>query len=73
MEILEKDLKKYRGKEIYIVSVDSKNVSTESYLYTTKKEAKKMYIHLEEINLDKNFSTSLSKCMVEEDLSLTWC
>lgn len=39
MKILEKDLKKYKGKEIYIVSVDSKNVSTESYLYTTKKRS----------------------------------
>lgn len=73
MKILEKNLEKYKGKEIYIVSVDYKDVSAEHYLYTTEEEAKETYEYLEKTNQDKNFSTSLSKCIVEKDLSLTWC
>lgn len=73
MKILDEDLEKYKGKEIYIVSVDHKDVSVEHYLYTTEEEAKETYEYLEKTNQDKRFTISYSRCLVENDLTLLWC
>lgn len=54
MKILEKDLKKYKGKEIYIVSVDSK-MCQQSY-YNLEENGNVKKINDNEFNLVRKVS-----------------